>query len=873
MAAELQSPTEQPRVQNFAPLKPLTELQRGARRPDSYIAKAIKERFDYFHRKDTNIFREICNVGQLINLFANGKHFLMRNPIDGSWGALPLKDSGPSSQRALNIMRNLVQNLLGKWENSNPDIIIRPGRNLDTVISAAKAADTVNNYYERDFYNHWFSQQEGLLGMTFGTYIDRYRFDDAKVSMSVISEIFEQKEVTLGQGIAWCAECGASGAPEQFQPPQAAPTLGGDGPLMRQGQCPHCGSTAVDIQRAPSGTIPSVAGQQQRQIGDLVCETLPLPACRWDLAKRPEESSYFIYRQDIAKGAIHRLLGNVLIPGGDGERDYGLEVLRALGLQGSAVQGRSAYGNVGQTDEKRKADTIQFDEFWMSPDNYADINLIGDEKTVEGDVLPKGKLTDVFPDGLCAVGLNGMSVVLALYPEQHRKHIVSGTWFMQAATGAGRGIADTVEVQKQFNTLNNQALEYMSSTYTPAVMYDNQILTGTKMKYLGTPRTNIPVDLTKLPDGRKLADAIHQFQPTAMPAQFFNYAQNFLNVMFQKTSMVSDFANGEPGITAQNTTATAAEIDQGNADAINQPIFLIKADCRKRGAEITVNLFRQHFPMKRYFDLGGQYGRQQGIELSAADLQADLIYGIAKGSEMPKGPFQKQKNRMQFMAAVGGGAGLSQLQMSDPETINEMKQEFDVDMLRDDHDEVNEICLRRLEQMQSAEKAGVDLPEVLMMAIRPPISMVELDLEKKSEWFARWLSTDQGQAASMPLRAACEMLAQGQFQGAVQQQAQIAMAQGAVQAASAAIPAMGQAAMNQQEPQVDPQAEMQAQQEAVQQQGQFQENERQRQHEKKTQESQQKHELKASKVDADNKIRIERAKPKSKPAAKAGSKK
>jgi hypothetical protein len=171
--------------------------------------------------------------------------------------------------------------------------------------------------------------------------------------------------------------------------------------------------------------------------------------------------------------------------------------------------------------------------------------------------------------------------------------------------------------------------------------------------------------------------------------------------------------------------------------------------------------------------------------------------------------------------------------------------------------------------MQSAEKAGVDIPQVLIMAIQPPISEVELELNQKAEWFARWLSTDQGQSASMPLRSACEMLAQGMFQGAVQQQSMMAMAQGAVQTAGAAIPAMGQAAMEQQgqqEPQIDPQAQMQAEQEAAQQQGQFQENERQRQHERKTQESQQKHELRASKVDADNKIRIERAKPKPKAA-------
>jgi len=70
----------------------------------------------------------------------------------------------------------------------------------------------------------------------------------------------------------------------------------------------------------------------------------------------------------------------------------------------------------------------------------------------------------------------------------------------------------------------------------------------------------------------------------------------------------------------------------GNADAINQPIFMIKADARKRGAKITINLFRQHFPMKRYFDLGGKFGKQQGVELSGADLQADLVFEVAKNS-------------------------------------------------------------------------------------------------------------------------------------------------------------------------------------------------------------------------------------------------
>lgn len=873
MAAELQSPASpQPRVQNFAPVRPLLELKRNAKAPSSRLSKVLQERFNHFHRKDRDVFREITNVGQLVSLYMNGKHFLARNPIDGSWGVLPLKGTDDTSRRALNIMNSLKQNLLAKWENSNPDILIRPGRNLDTAVSAAKAADTVNNYYERQFYNHWFSQQEGLFGMTFGTYIDRYRYDDAKVSMTVISDVFEQKEATFGEGFGFCGDCQHGGPANEFQQPEMG-QLGGDGPLTQQGRCPQCGSTAVDVQSPSSGSLQSATGRQSKQIGDLVCDLLPMPACRWDLSRRPEDSSWFIYRQRVSRGSITRILGNVLVPDGNTECDNGLEVLRALGHSGQALSGFSGFGNQRKARDDERADEHTFDEMWLSPDDYADVNLIGDEETVEGATIPKGKLTDVFPDGLCAVGLNGMAVVLALYPEQHRNHVVSGTWFMQAATGAGRGLADSVEIQKQFNTLNNQALAYMSATHTPAIMYDNQILTGNKMKYIGTPKTNIPVDLTKLPEGRKLADAIHQFQPTAMPNQFFNYAQNFLNVMFQKTSMVSDFNNGEPGITAQNTTATAAEIDQGNADSINQPIFLIKADARKRGAELTISLFRKHFPMKRYFALGGKYGRQQGIELSGTDVKADLVFEVARNSEMPKGPYTRQKNLMQFFQVVQGGEGYLALQQANPKLASQIEQVFDVELETDDFDSVAELCRRRLDQMTQAAKTGVDDPTVLISAIQPPISAVELQLKQKADWFASWLSTDEGQDAPMAIRAAAEMLAQGQFQGSIEQESIVATGQGVVAAAAQAPAAMGQAALDQQAQQPestepDPTALVQMQQEREQQQHESQESERDRQHEAAMLQAEGARDKDVAQHDATQKIRIEKAKPKPKPVAK-----
>ncbi len=856
-------------VQNMAPLRPLMELERGGKKPDSYLQKAVQERFQHFHRKDKDPFREIINVGQLISLFINGKQFPLMNPYDGSWGYLPVRSNSDSSKRALNVMRDIVQGLLGKWENSNPDILVSPGRNLDKCALAAKAGDAIVEYYERQFYNPWFSQQEALMGMTFGTYIDRYRFDENKVSMSLIQDVFGQKNVTFGQGSAACAECGASGPYQNFaHSSEELGELGGQGPLS-QPKCPDCGSTAIIADKPAQDDLLSVVGQEKKQIGDLVCELLPMPSCRWDLAKRPEDSSWFIYRQNVPSGSITRILGNVLIPKGETDHDHGLDVLRALQKEGQALSGFSAHGNRRRELEGRD-DENTFDEMWLSPDDYADVNLIGDEKTIGGESLPKGKLTDIFPDGLCAVGLNGMAVVLALYPERHKDHIVSGTWFSQAQTGSGRGLADSVEIQKQFNSLNNQALAYMSSTYTPAVGYDNAIWTGSKMKYLGTPRQNIPFDLTKLPEGRKLQDSIYQFAPQSIPSQFFNYAQNFLNVMFQKTSGKSDYQQGEPGITASNTTATAAKIDQGNADTINQPIFLIKSDARKRGAEITINLFRKHFPMQRYFDLGGKYGKVQGMELSSADVDADLVFEVVRHSEVPKGPYTRLENLNSVAMQFGGFPGLFMALQQMPKETNMVLQTYDVDLDFGNFDEVGDLCRKRLNQMKEAAKVGVQDPAILIEAIQPPIDPAEPNLPAKAKWFSDALDWDELMEAGMPVRTAVSMLARGQFQAGIAQQGEMAFQQGTVAAAAQAPMALGQHLLDQsaqggQQEQpptpVDPNQVISATNDQL-----------GRQHEQQMADKTHHHDLEKAKIEADHKIRVERAKPKTKPATKGKAK-
>ena len=766
---------------NRAPLAPLLKLRDGTTKsPQHPIQKAIQERFSHFHRQDSATWDEMFRVAQMTALYCQGDQIPRLGPFTGTWGTVPLNRAGNSTKRAINLLRIFVSSLLTKWGQSTPDIIVRPGRNLDQCVSAAKAGKAIVDYYERQFYDPWFSEQECLLAQQCGTYINRIRYDDTKESMSVMADIFEQKQVSIGQGFAVCGECGEGGA------------VGSE--------CPKCGRPMNEIVPQSQGMLPSVTGQQKHTLGDLVCEQLPFYGCRWDLNKRAENSSWFIYRRRVPLGSITKVLGNVKIPDGvQTERDIGLDIIQSLAYSGQPVSGRGWGQNYREDLYK---DKVTFDEMWLSPDDYADVMIKDSEQTVSGEPLPGGKLIDIFPDGLVAVGLNGMSVLLDLRAEKHKDHIVSGVWHMKSMSGAGQGITDATEVQKRFNTFDNQTIAYWSSLGTPAVLYNSAIGLADKAQYLGKPLTNIPIDMRTLPETAKLSDMIHQFQPGSVPAQMVQYTQEFLFKAFQFTTLATDFASGAPGITEQNTTATAANIDQSNADAINQPIFQVKGQVRKRGAEIVIEQFRKHFPLPRYFALSGRYGQQQGIELSSADIKADLIFEVAKNSELPKGPYQLKQNLMGVMEVFGGVQGLLQAKQAAPRETNEILQAWDVDLETDSFDDVAELCRKRLDQMKKGVEMGAQSPVDIIQFVQPPISAVEPNQAQKGKWFAEWLDTDEGQESPMPLRATAELIAQGQVTAEMMQQAQLALGAGAVEAAGQAVPGMAQQAMQPAKPSI-----------------------------------------------------------------------
>jgi hypothetical protein len=689
-----------------------------------------------------------------------------------------------------------------------------------------------------------FARRQSLFAITGGTYINRIRFDNSKESNVILTDVFEPKPVEM-KGYGFCGDCQYTGGEDEFRNNQSMAAMaqragmeageavngiallrGSDNQLPAQ-QCPNCGGQSVHVESGASQMLPSVTGQQRHSRGDLVCEQMPLFGCRFDLNKRIEDSSWAIYRQRVSLGSIRNVLGNVNLPQSSStEHDTGLEMVEALAKAGQAI-----YGSSGYTTDKRDEykESVHFDEMWLSPEDYSDVVIQADEETLDGSILPKGKLTETFPDGLVAVGLNGMAVLLGLHAERHKDHIVSGAWNKKMLSGVGRGIADTVEVQKRANILDSQRLDYISSAGTPAIGYNKELIDSDKVKYLGSPKANIPFDMTKLPETTKLADAIYQFSPSeGLLGNMGEYIETFLNNGFAYTSAVTEFTGGLPGMAGSNDTATGAQLEQSTADTVNMPIFAEKADVRKRSTRITVRQYVKHFPESRTIQLTGKYGEQQSIDLKGSDLDTDLNYQVVKNSEIPTGPYQTRKNLNDMFVMAGGVEGYMMLVEQKPQMAAKIEQAFDVDLETDAFDDVAELCRKRLNQMKSALESGVQDPLALVGAmldpvsggmiaapnggaIQPPISMVEPNLKRKAQWFSDYLDTDEGQKSSMVLRKACELLAQGQIAYQTAQDSTLATAQGQVEVAGQQPGMQAQAAM-QPPQQPDQSVQMQQQQ-------------------------------------------------------------
>lgn len=780
---------------NYAPLEPLLKLgQKDSKQ--HYLCDALKERYRHFWNIESTTWREMATAGEMVGHFLAGDQLIERDPFSGGWLIIRPQRQDGASQRAMNMMQYYVTNCLTKWKQSNPNVVAKAAKDDDRAIAAAKAADVIVDHYEAQFYKAWFTLQEALQALTFGTYINRLRYDPGIQGAVGLREVVENRTLQVGEGAGYCGDCEHSAPAADFS--QVAAENAEGMPI-----CPKCGSDAVLVEPPATEEVPSIVGVEQVQLGDIILDTLPLLSCRFDLRKRAEWSDWFIYQQQVSIGAIRRILGPVKIPGDESvSLDIGETIMRGLANMGQPISGTSG---IPWRMSQRSPEMANLCEMWLSPDQYADIEMKGDERTVDGEPLPAGaKMTDLFPDGMVAVGLNGFAITLGVYAEKHIDHITSGVWHMKPLSGAGRGVTDVVEVQKRFNKLDSQQLAYMDAAGSPAVLFDQSLMGDDEMSYLGNPRANIPVDLSQLPEGRSLAQSVHQMSPSSVPGAMVQYIQQFLTTAFSTTSHVTDFTNG--GIAGQrNDTARAAMIADANANSVFGPILAIKGETRQRIAEMLIPMYRQHFPIQRYFSLGGATGQQSGMWLSAADLEGDIRFDVVDESELPQNSVTRQERVVTFFGLFGGFPGYQAALQTNPELVNELGKLWNVSTVSTGFDANAQLCRRRIEQMKqglqmvqqvapdmmnAAQDPAVDPmgtgPQIFLEFIQPPVSPLERGHMEKAGWLQTFLDTDEGLELPLPFRGAIELLIQTHFQYAGMQQAAYAAQAGQVQAAGAA---------------------------------------------------------------------------------------
>lgn len=496
-------------------------------------------------------------------------------------------------------------------------------------------------------------------------------------------------------------------------------------------------------------------------IQDIVCELLDFPACRWDIRYRAEESPYFIYESKCSTAKLGHLLDAEIPEGGD-EDHYGLRLIEQIARQGSNVTGAGKefpYGTYTQV----KGECI-VTEMWLRPEEYCDIKLDKSEKTVSGDTLTD--LLETFPNGLCAVGINGMQTLIGLYDENHKDHIVSGLYHVQSFSGVGKGISDAVDVMKELNDLHSQLLAHTKAHATPGFGYNSNMVTEQQARDIGKPRKNIALDYSQAPDGvRSINDVVQPILPGNPASSAFEFREQLKNDL-QMAMQVTDFSNGLPGV--DNKTATGAQIGDANAEMILVPQHLNKADHRKRADAVIYNLFKKYVEKPKFFAVNSKNGITKGKYISGAEFEGiDIEFEVVANSEVPQTPYQQRNAMGQVLQFTGGLQGLIESVQVDPEITGEIVTAFGGKLSIPKREEIARVVRMRIEQAKKMLETELPLrrsmamvtgvpPENIAVSIIdrlvPPISSKEPYHQQKIMWIAELLDADEMMYAPFELR-------------------------------------------------------------------------------------------------------------------------
>lgn len=765
---------------NYALAQPILDLRDGQKKPNSKLHEAVKKLYLAKLKEEQSTWDAWISWKSLIVLYCRGEFTLQKNPRSPGYYVRPLANR-ENRQQSANLINTYRHMCLSKIVSTNPNVRISAGDDDPRSIASAQNARPMIDYWESQFYKARYSQRSGLHKLNAGISITRIRWNPfAEGPTSPRFEVEDDEEgLQLGGGYGECLDCPHQGKAEEFQNPE----------LEYGGQCPECGSNAVEVTSPAKSPISRVSQGEPENMGAPEISLIPLEGARWDLTKDFEESSWAIVRHRIKLGDIKMLVGDAILPDTQSSGDKSLEMLHNLAYAGNTFGDSGSQREYSRTHDRQPTAC----EFWASPEDYADLEIEGG-KTIDGDDLPAGRMSDVFKKPVCFVGLNDMSLQIGIYYERHRDQLVTGQWQVEADSGAGRGIQDAAMTQRRYGRWDGHIDQGLAATATPAVLIDKRLLDDDQSGYLFKPATTIKLNLTQMPPGAKLQDAMYQHQPGQINNQAISYGQQHLMDMFQLQTFNLEF-NGNI-MNVDPKTFGGAQLASSLANSLFGPVGMVIGEERVRIAEILYELTKKHDPVGRYYP--GKDGAR-GKVISAKDLQGKLVFELVQDSITPTTPFTKRQDLSAFVTGMGGLEAIGMAMQTMPNTLREFAKTGNVKLEAEDSDTVSSLCLGRLQQMEDSFQAGVFDPQELVAAIKPPPSVIEPKHKEKREWWSAWTDLEEGLKSPLPIRQAAEQMFWLHLRLESQQKNPEAAAQGLTQgigaAAAQAPAAMGAAAL------------------------------------------------------------------------------
>lgn len=811
---------------NFAPAKPILDIRDGQKKTKSKLHDAVRQLYLSKLKEKSKTWDDWISWKSLIVLYCRGEFLLQKNPRSPGYYVRPLADK-QNRQQSANLINTYRHMCLSKITSTNPNVRISAADDDPRSIAASQNARPMIDFWESQFYKARYSQRSGLHKLNAGISITRVRWNPFAQGPTAQRFEVEDNQDFQGKGYGECLDCDYQGDAETFQNLE----------LEYGAQCPQCQSNAVDV-TTPNKTPTSQVKQGQPQnMGAPEISLIPLEGARWDLTKDFEESSWGILRHRIKLGDVKMLLGDAILPDTGSSDDRSLDMLYNLAYAGSAYE--SSQRN--QTHDRHP--TVC--EFWASPEDYADIQIEGG-KTVDGDDLPAGRMSDTFKKPVCFVGLNDMSLIIGIhYEHTGREQLITGQWQVEADSGAGRGIQDASTTQKRYGRWDGHIDQGLAATATPAIAIDKRFLDDDQSGFLFKPGTTLKLNLTQLPPGAKLSDGFHVGVPGQINQQAIQYGQNHLMDMFQLQTFNLEFNSNIMNVDPK--TFGGAQLASSLANSLFGPVGSVIGEERVRIAEILYELTKKYDPVGRYYP--GKDG-MRGKVVSGKDLEGKLVFELMEDSITPVTPFTKRQDLTAFVAGMGGLQEIGMAMTSMPNTIREFAKVANVKLEAEDSDTISSLCLGRLQQMEDQFKAGVADPKELVASISPPPSIVEPKHKDKREWWSAWLDLEEGLKSPLPIRQAAEkMFWLHENYDTLQKTPQATntgMIAGMQQAATAAPMALGQRALQG--------GQSGAPDQAAEQQHEAQQNAQQQQQEEARQQDDHVHEaaLKSMEIDAEN---------------------